>query len=69
MRDKGKVFSDKDQFVLNTIFYLFRIKFGYTNENCDKIFGDLKTIEPMLSQLFDFEKTIVKRSQTTEKVL
>lgn len=53
-REVGKIFSERDQFVLRTLFYPFSVKFGYVEENSSNFRRDLKVIRPMLCELFDF---------------
>ena len=62
-RKVGSVFSENDQFILRTLFYPFSVRFGYVEENLDQFKLDLQTIRPMLEQMFDFEKTIVERTE------
>ena len=59
-RKLGLVFSKKDQFILRTLFYPFNVRFGYVEENLEQFKNDLISIRPMLDQMFDFEKKIVK---------
>ena len=59
-RPVGAIFSDRDQFILRTFFYPFSVRFGYVEEDLAGFRRDLAEIKPMLSELFDFEKTIVK---------
>jgi hypothetical protein len=63
-RSVGSIFSESDQFILRTLFYPFSARFGYIEENQTQFKKDLKTIRPMLDQMFDFEKTIVERTNT-----
>tara|TARA_Y100000741_G_C18246383_1_gene555668 strand:- start:73 stop:2052 length:1980 start_codon:yes stop_codon:yes gene_type:complete len=58
-RKLGSVFSKKDQFILRTLFYPFRVRFGYAEENLEQFKNDLLAIRPMLDRMFDFEKKIV----------
>ena len=68
-RTIGKIFSETDQFILNTLFYPFRVKLGYTAENQQQFKNDLKTVRPLLDQLFDFEKAIISRTNTNKEEL
>jgi hypothetical protein len=63
-RSVGKIFSETDQFVLNTLFYPFRLKLGYAEENQQQFENDLKAIRPLLDELFDFEKEIINQTNT-----
>jgi tetratricopeptide (TPR) repeat protein len=62
-RKVGSIFSEKDQFILQTLFYPFSVRFGYVEANFEQFKVDLQAIRPMLNQMFDFEKTLVKRTQ------
>ena len=66
-RSVGKIFSENDQFILNTLFYPFRVKLGYTEENSKKFKSDLKDIKPQLTELFDFEKSIINKTNADPK--
>ena len=59
----GKVFSDRDKLVLNTLFHPFRLKFNYVNEDKNKFKKDLKLIKPFIDGLLDFEQKIVNETQ------
>ena len=61
-REVGAIFSKYDQYILNTLYYPFRVHFGYEKENFEKFKEDLQTIRPMLEEMFDFEKTIVEQT-------
>jgi len=62
-RKVGAVFTGNDQFILRTLFYPFSVRFGYVEENLEQFKADLKTIRPMLDEMFGFEKTIAERTQ------
>jgi tetratricopeptide (TPR) repeat protein len=62
-RKLGSVFTENDQFILRTLFYPFSLRFGYVEENLEQFKADLKTIRPLLDEMFDFEKTIAERTQ------
>jgi len=62
-RKVGSVFTENDQFVLRTLFYPFSVRFGYVKENIEQFKADLKTIRPMLDEMFGFEKTMAERTQ------
>ncbi len=57
----GKVFSEADRLILNTLFYPFNKRFGYTLKNDKKFKDNLDKIYPIMNRLFDFEKEIAKR--------
>ena len=61
-RETGIIFSDRDQFVLRTLFHPFRVRFGYIEENIEQFKVDLGKIKPMLGDMFDFEKAIIERT-------
>lgn len=61
-RKIGSIFSERDQYILNTLFYPFSVRFKYDVADPDKFKRNLKTIRPMLNTLFDFEKDILDRS-------
>ena len=61
-RKVGAVFSKTDQFILQTLFYPFSVRFGYVEENLEQFKADLQAVRPMLDQMFDFEKTVVKKA-------
>ena len=62
-RKVGSVFSEDDQFILSTLFYPFSVRFGYIEENVKQFKIDLQAIRPMLDRMFDFEITIMERTQ------
>ena len=62
-RKLGLVFSENDQFILRTLFYPFSNRFGYVEENLEQFKKDLKTIRPMIDQMFDFEKKIIEKTK------
>ena len=62
-RKIGLVFSEKDQFILRTLFYPFSVSFGYTEENEEQFKADLQKIRPMIDGIFDFEKDIAEEMQ------
>ena len=62
-RNVGSVFTENDRFILRTLFYPFSVQFGYVEENIEQFKADLKTIRPMLDEMFGFEKTMAERTQ------
>jgi hypothetical protein len=60
-REIGSIFSESDQYILQTLFYPFSVSFGYVEENFEQFEIDLKMIRPMLDEMFDFEKTIAEQ--------
>ena len=57
-RKVGSIFSEHDQFILRTLFYPFRVRFGYQEKNQKQFLLDLKDIRPMLDEVFDFERIV-----------
>ena len=66
-RKVGSIFSENDQFILQTLFYPFSVSFGYVPENFEQFKIDLQAIRPILDEMFDFEKTLVERTQANPK--
>jgi hypothetical protein len=66
-RKVGSVFTKNDQFILHTLFYPFSLRFGYVEENLEQFKEDLKTIRPMLEEMFGFEKVMAERSKVSEE--
>ena len=62
-RKVGSIFSEKDQFILKTLFYPFLVRFNYIEPNLSEFKNNLREIRPMIDQLFDFEQKIVNRQQ------
>ena len=61
-RKIGSIFSESDQYILQCLFYPFRVRFGYVEANAEQFEIDLQMIRPMLDNMFDFEKAIAKRT-------
>ena len=57
-RKTGSIFSESDQYILQTLFYPFCVRFGYVKTNAEQFEIDLQMIRPMLDNMFDFEKAI-----------
>ena len=62
-REVGSIFSGNDQFILRTLFCPFSVRFGYVEGDPKQFKADLQAIRPMLDQIFDFEKKILKRTE------
>ena len=62
-RKIGSIFSESDQYILQTLFYPFSLRFGYVEENAEQFKTDLQMIRPMMDKMFDFEKMIAERTQ------
>ena len=56
----GSFFSDRDQFILNTLFYPLSSRFGYVDEDEGQFRKDLKEIRPYLEHPLDFEVTLAQ---------
>ena len=63
-RPVGTIFNKIDQFVLETLFYPFSVRFGYRTADPELFKKDLKKVRPLLDDMFGFEKTIAERSDT-----
>ena len=61
-RKVGSIFSENDQFILRTLFYPFRVRFGYADADSKQFVADLEAVRPMLDQLFDFESALIERA-------
>ena len=67
-RKLGSVFSENDQFILRTLFYPFSVLFNYVEEDLDQFKNDLKSVRPMLDQMFDFERKIVEHEKMNSEI-
>jgi tetratricopeptide (TPR) repeat protein len=66
----NSVFSEQDQFILRTLFYPFRVRFGYVEENLIGFKEDLKTIKPLLDQPFGFQEKLAENlNQDLEAIM
>ncbi len=54
------VFSERDRFVLETLFAPFRARFGYCKPEPERLREDLRAVRPMLDGLLDFETALVE---------
>ena len=69
-RKVGAIFSENDQFILQTLFYPFAVRFGYRPENEEQFKTNLQLIRPMIDEMFDFEKDIAEKMQISfEKLI
>ena len=66
-RQVGLIFGEGDKLILKTLFYPFRVCFGYIAENEEQFEIDLKKIRPMIDKMFDFEKTIIEQTRADTK--
>ncbi len=62
-RALGTVFSEKDQFVLRTLFYPISVQFGYRESDPMGFKQSLRDIRPLLDDMLDFEKVIADSSK------
>jgi len=62
-RSVGAVFSEKDQFILQTLFYPFSVRFNYREPNKVEFEKNLKEIRPLFDDMFDFEKKLVEKTK------
>ena len=61
-RPLGAILSEQDQFILQTLFYPFSVRFGYRKPDPFQFQKDLKAILPLLGDLLDFERVLSKRA-------
>ena len=61
-RPVGSILSEKDRFILGTLFYPFSVRFGYREPNPEQFQRDLKAIRPLLDDMLDFEAAMASRS-------
>ncbi len=61
-RTTGTIFSDKDQFILQTLYYPFCVRFGYTEPDPVGFEKNLKEILPMFDDMLDFEEVMLDRA-------
>ena len=62
IRPLGSIFSERDQLVLSTLYYPFRVRFAYAEKDVEGFKQNLKTIRLMLEDFFDFEKDLMQLS-------
>ena len=63
-RPVGKIFSEADQFILNTLFHPFNVRFGYAKADPDGFKTDLAAVRPSLDRMMDFEVAMAARTET-----
>ena len=63
-RSVATILSEKDQFILGTLFYPFSVRFGYREADPKQFQKDLKKIRPLLDEMMDFEEMMAERSNT-----
>ncbi|MDB0035776.1 tetratricopeptide repeat protein [Planktomarina temperata] len=66
-RKIGSIFSERDQYILQTLFYPFSVRFGYVEENEEQFQIDLQAIRPMLDKMFDFEKVLAEKTHVEQE--
>ena len=50
-RPVATILSEKDQFILGTLFYPFSVRFGYREADPKQFQKDLKKIRPLLDEM------------------
>ena len=55
-RKVGSILSERDQLVLETLFFPFSLRFGYPAEDGTTFQRNLQQIRPLLDRPFDFEQ-------------
>jgi len=66
-RSVGFVFTEYDQHILKVLFYPFSARFGYVNDDQLKFRRDLNKLEPLLYEMFDFEKSLSDQLQISHE--
>lgn len=61
-RPLGIVFNERDQFLLQTLFHPFNVRFGYCQADPQGLKANLKEARHMLGGLLDFEKAIIEKT-------
>ena len=56
----GVLFTARDQFILNTLFYPLSARFGYVEQNEGKFKKNLQEIRPLIDTPLDFEKKLAE---------
>jgi tetratricopeptide (TPR) repeat protein len=62
-RSVGAIFSEKDQLILQTLFYPFSVRFNYREPDQVEFEKNLKEIRPMFDDMFDFERKLVEKTK------
>ena len=62
-RPIGTIFSQRDQFILRTLFYPFYVRFGYQKPDATKFENDLKEIQPLVNEPMEFERSMLERTK------
>ena len=62
-RPAGTIFSEQDQFILRTLYYPFRVRFGYQEPNAAQFTRDLQEIQPLFSNMLGFEEVMLQRTR------
>ncbi|MBF0447410.1 MAG: tetratricopeptide repeat protein [Magnetococcales bacterium] len=65
----GFLFSERDRYILETLFYPVRARFGYTEENPAQFKKDLNDIRLLLDAPFDFERMLAGSFPSTYPTL
>ncbi len=61
-RKVGEIFGERDQLILRTLYYPFRVLYGYQEADDSAFRADLATIKPMLDAPMECEKLLVERA-------
>ena len=61
IRPKGQIFSERDRFLFETLFYPFSVHFGYRDANPDDFKRNLQEARGMLGNLLGFEQAYIDR--------
>lgn len=61
-RPVGLVFSERDRFVLGTLFHPFSVRYGYLDPDPMAFERNLKAVRPMLDGMFDFERDLAAKA-------
>ena len=62
-RPAGTIFSEQDQFILRTLYYPFRVRFGYQEPNAAQFTRDLQEIHPLFSNMLGFEEVMLQQTK------
>jgi len=55
------IFSEKDRFILGTLFHPFSVRFGYREDDAEGFRRDLARVRPLLDEMMDFERVCCER--------
>ena len=66
-REVGEDFSEKDQFILRTLFYPFNVQFGYEKIDEHAFIKNLTEIRPLIDEIFDFERSVINKMNVAQE--